>query len=67
MTRLARQKYAAALRERYGIADKKEKGRILDEFCRLTQCHRKAAIRILNGRSAPRRVGSRGRPRRYGP
>ncbi|MCH7914657.1 MAG: hypothetical protein IH856_16760 [Deltaproteobacteria bacterium] len=47
MTQLAGQKYAAALRGRYGIATKKEKSGILDEFCRVTGCHRKAAIRIL--------------------
>lgn len=47
MTQLARQEYAAALRGRYGIATKKEKSGILDEFCRVTGCHRKAAIHIL--------------------
>jgi len=64
MTRLARQEYAAALRERYRTASKVEKGRLLDEVCRTTGCHRKAAIRLL--RRAPRRRASRrGRPRRY--
>lgn len=66
MTRPARQEYAAALRARYRVAGKQERGRILDEFCRTTGCHRKAAIRLL--RQAPRRsAGRRGRPRRYGP
>jgi len=66
VTRLARQEYAAALRARYRAAGKHERGRILDEFCRTTGCHRKAAIRLL--RHAPvRRGGRRGRPRRYGP
>ena len=34
MTRAALGEYAAALRERYVAAGKKEKGRILDELCR---------------------------------
>ena len=66
MTRPARQEYAAALRARYRPAGKHERGRLLDEFCRTTGCHRKAAIRLL-GRAPVRRAGRRGRPRRYGP
>ncbi len=58
MTQAALVEYAAALRERYLAAGKKEKGKILDEFCRTTSLHRKAAIRLLRGR--PRR----GRPAR---
>lgn len=66
MTRLARQEYAAALRARYHAATKQERGRLLDEFCRTTDCHRKAAIRLLR-RAPARRAGRRGRPRRSGP
>jgi len=67
MTRLARQECAAALRGHYGIATKKEKSGILDEFCRVTGCHRKAAIRILlRQRLAPPKR-PRGRPHHYGP
>lgn len=65
MTRLARQEYAAALRARYHAATKHERGRLLDEFCRTTDCHRKAAIRLLR-RAPARRAGRRGRPRRAG-
>jgi len=69
VTRAALGEYVAALRERYLAAGKKEKGRILDEFCRTTGLHRKAAIRLLRGRQ--RRGGSarrkKGRPVRYGP
>lgn len=65
MTRLGRQEYATALRARYRAATKREKGRLLDEFCRTAGCHRKAAIRLL--RHLPvRRARRRGRPRRYG-
>jgi len=60
--------YAAAVRERYLGAGKKDKGRILDEFCRTAGLHRKAAIRLLRGK--PRRAGParrrKGRPIRYG-
>ena len=69
MTRGALGEYAAALRERYLAAGKKEKGGILNEFCRTTGLHRKAAIRLLRGK--PRCGGparrKRGRPIRYGP
>ena len=69
MTRAALSEYAAALRERYLAAGKKEKGSILDEFCRTTDLHRKAAIRLLRGKA--RRGGplrrKKGRPVRYGP
>jgi hypothetical protein len=58
--------YAAAVRGRYRVATRGGKGAILDEFCRVTGYHRKAAIRLLR-ESAPRRAVRRGRPPRYGP
>lgn len=66
MTDGARREYAEALRTRYQQADKRGKGRILDEYCRVTRMHRKAAIRCLRGAG---RSGRRppGRPQRYGP
>src|SRR5713226_3512871 len=67
VTRVTVSEYATAVRERYRRAGKKEKGRILDEFCAASGMHRKAATRLL-GRSArlapvPK---SKGRPG-YGP
>jgi hypothetical protein len=57
--------YADAVRARYREASKAEKGRILDEYCRTTAVHRKAAIRRL--RAAGGGGGGRGgRPRQYG-
>ena len=47
MTRLTVHEYALALCRRYLAASKKEKGRILDGFCRTTGLHRKAALRLL--------------------
>ncbi|HET6946202.1 MAG TPA: transposase family protein [bacterium] len=65
MTDGARREYAAALRERYQAADKRGRGQILDEYCRTTGCHRKAASRRL---ARPARATGRrsGRPRQYG-
>jgi hypothetical protein len=66
MTRGSIREYAAAVRERYRAAGKREQGRILDEFCRTTGYHRKAAIRLLN--RPPTWPGRRrGPPPRYGP
>lgn len=65
MTERARREYAEALRPRYQQADKQERGKMLDEYCRTTGCHRKAAIRRL--RAAPGLAGRRpGRPPHYG-
>jgi hypothetical protein len=50
VTRVTVSEYATALRERYVRGGKKEKGRMLDEFCAATGMHRKAATRLL-GRS----------------
>ena len=54
MTERGRREYAERLRQRYGIADKRERGRLLDEYCRITECHRKAAIRRLRAVGRPR-------------
>lgn len=56
--------YAEAVRPTYGPARKREKTRILTEFCRVTGYHRKSALRLLHRRpsSKPTR---RGRPRQY--
>ena len=64
MTERGRREYAEVMRQRYQQASRRERGALLDEYCRVTRCHRKAAIRRLG---AP--VGGRGRPpgrpRRY--
>lgn len=65
MTRSALEEYADVMRRRYKAARKAGKTKILDEFCQTTGMHRKAAVRLLNRETKPRRV-SRGRPRRYG-
>ena len=65
MTRRSILEYAQALRGRYFEATKEEKGRMLDEFTKVTGLHRKAAIRMLNRRSPPVASRRRGRPATY--
>jgi hypothetical protein len=65
VTRRAQAEYIEAVRQRYAVASKAEKGRLLDEVCRTRGRHRKAAIRSLRRR--PRAPGRRrGRPPRHG-
>ncbi|MBM3469656.1 MAG: transposase family protein [Armatimonadetes bacterium] len=58
--------YAVTIRPRYLAAPLREKARILTEFCRVTEYHRKSAIRLLRRAPGPPR-GRPGRPRRYHP
>ena len=66
MTRPAVHEYATAVRPRYLAAARIEKQRILDEFCRTTGMHRKAAIRLLN-RPAKLKPLPPGRPQTFLP
>jgi hypothetical protein len=67
VTRLTLHEYGATVRGRYGRSRKKEKGRILDEFCQTAGLHRKAAIRLLGRGRGLAAVPKKGRPPRYGP
>jgi hypothetical protein len=64
VTERARREYAAVMRTRYQKADRQERGRLLDEYCRTTGCHRKAAIRRLRQAPGPPRRAP-GRPVQY--
>ena len=66
MTRRSIKEYAQAIRARYYESNKKEKGKILDEFTQVTGLHRKAAIRLLKRLGQPRASKRRGRPFLYG-
>jgi len=66
MTRGSIREYTEAVRWRYSLASKKEKGKILDEFTKVTGCHRKAAIRLLRRENQPKMNRKRGRRRQYG-
>jgi hypothetical protein len=65
VTRNAILEYARAVSPRYMAASKREKGVILDEFCKTTGHHRKSAVRLLRSPPKPVRTGL-GRPREYG-
>jgi hypothetical protein len=60
-----RRKYIHKMWGRYRQAKKKEKGKLLDEIEAVTGMHRKAIIRLLNGRLS-RKKRSRERGREYG-
>ena len=63
MTRGSIREYTEAVRGRYFLASKKEKGKILDQFTKVTGCHRKGAIRLFRRANQPRANKKRGRPR----
>lgn len=65
MTRQGILEYVQAIKVRYLRVSKKEKGKILDEFMRITSMRRKAAIRLLNGTRRAREGKRPGRPREY--
>jgi hypothetical protein len=47
VTEQGRRESAEVMRQRYQQAKRRERGALLDEYCRVTRCHRKAAIRRL--------------------
>jgi hypothetical protein len=64
MTLSSVKEYVAAIRDRYQKVDKEEKGKILDEFVKVTGYHRKAAIRLISN-IGRRSKTHRGRPSKY--
>lgn len=65
----ARMQYLKAIYDRYHKAGKLEKGRILDEFCKVCRYHRKHALRLLQQPKpsiAQPRIHRR-RPHQYSP
>jgi len=66
MTRASIKEYADAIRQRYRTSRKAEKGKILDEFTKVSGLHRKAAIRLLRYKSQGTGKNKRGRARYYG-
>lgn len=61
MTNMGKRELFAATKPRYLKADKKEKGKILDEFCKNAGYDRKYAIRIFHAGYDYRRVAREGR------
>ena len=66
MTRTSIREYTEAVRWRYLRCSKRDKGKILDEFTKVTGYHRKAAIWLLHQVNKPRANKKRGCPRQYG-
>jgi len=66
VTRRSVVEYAEAVRGRYFRAGKKAKTEILNEFVATTGMHRKAVIRLVNGRGRSSGKKKRGHPRLYG-
>lgn len=54
-----RAELVAAVGERYRSADRRSKGRVLDEFVAVTGFHRKHAVRLLRKRRPVKATGSR--------
>jgi hypothetical protein len=65
MTRASIREYTEAVRGRYLRSSKRDKGKILDEFTKVTGYHRKAALRLLHRVNEPNANRKRGRPRQY--
>ena len=66
MTRGSVKEYLEAVQGRYSKGNRNEKGRILDEFTRVTGYHRKAAIRLLTRGRKEESGKRRGRVKQYG-
>jgi len=66
MSNRAKKEYLNQIKIRYLQANKKEKNKILDEFCEICDYNRKYAIRILNRKNLDKPKQKRtGRPRAY--
>lgn len=66
MTIDERRKYLRMMQKRYAQADRKERGRLLDEMHSVTELDRKTLIRLMNG-NLRRQPRNRQRGRTYGP
>ena len=59
MTTMGRREYLRAIYDRYRRSSAEGKGKILDEFWRVCDYHRKHAIRLLSGPSPKTPPGPR--------
>lgn len=50
MSKLSKREYLIEVKKKYWKASKKKKSQLLDDFCDFTKMHRKAALRLVNGR-----------------
>ncbi len=69
MTHMGKKELVSATKKRYLKAGKKDKSRILDEFCSNSGLARKYAIKIMSAKceyNKVGRIGRKGRKRKYG-
>ncbi len=66
MTITERRTYLARMHPRYHLADRLERGRLLDEMGALTGLHRKSLLRLLTAPTLARQPRTRQRSRTYG-
>jgi hypothetical protein len=69
MTYMGKKELISATKERYLKAAKKDKGKMLDEFCANSGLARKYAIKILSAKydcNKVARIGRKGREKKYG-
>lgn len=50
MTKMSKREYLIELKKKYYQASRKKKSQLLDDFCEFCDYHRKAALRLVNGR-----------------
>ena len=67
VSKQTRLEVVATLRQRYSLAGRQEKARILDEFVNFSQYHRKYAVRLLRRKNTvvknpPNEISGHGAP-----
>ncbi len=50
MTKMSKREYLIELKKKYFKVSRKKKSQLLDDFCEFTGYHRKAALRLVNGK-----------------
>jgi len=54
MSKFSKREYLIEVKRKYWKAGKKKKTQLLDDFCDFTKMHRKAALRLINGKLQPK-------------
>lgn len=65
MSKMSKREYLWELKTKYRKSSKKEKGRLLDDFCAFTGLHRKSALRSISKPLPPKFKHQRNRQREY--
>ena len=63
---MSKREYLRELKKKYRRAGKKRKGQLLDDFCCFAGYHRKAALRLVNGRLPAKCKRPKTRKKKYG-